>query len=473
MTPNRQHTRHEPGGLREYLSVAYPLVISNAALSVMHFVDRLFLSWAGRDEIAASLPAGIMVFTFLAFFLGVSEYTNTFVAQYFGAKQYGKIGLATWQGIWFSAVSGALSLVLLPLGHLIFESSGHPPQIVEYEKSYFSIVYAGGVFYILNGALSAFYSGRGKTYVIMAVSVFANLVNGFLDYALIFGVWGFPQWGIRGAAAATLIATALMSAVYLVLFLSPANQRDFQTRSSCRFDRDLTKRLIRFGAPSGAQFLLDIGSFTVFIFLIGRLGAVELAASNIVISINMLSFFPMTGAGIAAAALVGQYIGRKDYATAEKCAYTALIAVEAYMLILGSIYLLFPESLIEFFRGDAADAGVPFDRIVEYGTTILIFVAIYQISDGMLITFSGALRGAGDTAFAMWASIVFAWCFFVPGTWVTLNVLELGVVAAWIWATIYLLVIGFIFLWRFRSGYWKKIRVIDSPAAAEGLEYSG
>lgn len=459
---NQQKKSYTPGGYKEFFIIAAPLVISNAALSLHHFVDRLFLSWAGQNELAASLPAGILAYTFLTFFMGISAYTNTLIAQYFGAKQFHNISRATWQGILFSFFAGGVSLLLLPLGLYLIRISGHDAAVMELEMIYFKIVYCGGIFYILNSALSSFYSGRGKTLVIMAVTIFSNVLNGVLDYALIFGVWGFPRWGIQGAAVATVIATAAMTLIYFILYLLPHNHKQYQTRSTYALDWDMMKRLIRFGVPSGVQWCLGIASFTVFVFLIGKIGMVELAASNIVIAINSLSFMPVVGAGIAASTLVGQYIGRKDYDSAEKSAYTAFYAVEIYMLFLAVIFFVFPEQLMRLFQGNYPAAAVPFEDIIQYGATVLLFVAVYQIFDAMFITFAGALRGAGDTVFAMWAEIVCAWCFFVPGIYVILFLLQVGVIYAWLWSSLYITLIAFVFIARFRNGRWKTIHVIDA-----------
>jgi MATE family multidrug resistance protein len=444
-----------PGGFREFFALAYPLVVSNLSMTLMIFVDRLFLSWSSAEEIAAALPAGILAFTIGAYFLGLCEYTNTFVAQFFGAGRMTDVGRATWQGVWLAVLCGVFSLFFLPLGDFIFAWAGHAPDVVRLEQVYYSYILFAVIFQILNASLSSFYSGRGRTKVIMTVSIVINLVNGFLDYTLIFGVWGFPAWGIKGAAVATLVANILGTILYFSLFLSRKNDELYRTRRTVGIDSALMKRMLRFGSPSGMEYLLSIGSFTVFIFLIGQLGTIELAASNIVLALNMLAFFPMLGITIATSSMVGQYIGRQDWATAEKSAYTALYTVQAYMLSFAAIYYLFPEPLIRLFHQQDPASTIPFQDIVEYGTQILMLVAIYQIFDAMTITFAGALRGAGDTTF-----VILGWIFFVPGTLVVIHVLHLGVIGAWIWATLYIAVIGLVYFARFRTGYWKSIRVI-------------
>ncbi len=449
-----------PGGFREFLVIAFPLVISNASITLMHFIDRLMLSWSSPEEIAACIPAGIFAWMLLAVFIGISEYTNSFIAQFFGAKRYFSIGAATWQGIFFSLICGIASLSLLPLGIKIFDWIGHPADIIQYEKTYYSIIFSGGTFIILKESLSSFYSGRGKTLVVMTVNILANIFNAVLDYALIFGAWGFPCMGIKGAALATVISTIITCIIFFVLFLSPRNAKRYNTRKM-RFNWTLMKRMIRFGAPSGIHFFLEVSAFTAFIFIIGSIGKLELAASNIALSLNSLAWLPMLGAGMATATVVGQYIGKNDIKTAEKSAYTAVISVEIYMVIFAIIYICFPTMLLSLFQGDAVYSDVPFSEIQRYGKIILLLVAVYQISDAMNITFSGALRGAGDTRFAMWANIFFAWILFIPGTLVTVLYLKQGLIGAWCWATAYISMLGIAYLIRFRLGHWKRIKMIS------------
>lgn len=453
-------TQRRPGGFREFFSIAYPLIISNASYTLMHFVDRLFLAWSSPGDIAACLPAGTLSYSLMAIFLGISEYTNTFVAQFYGASRSSAIGAATWQGIYFALFGGMVCLLLLPVGTLFLDWMGHPADILALEKIYFTNLFAGGTFFLLKEALSSFYSGRGKTLVVMLNNLAANLLNAFLDYVLIFGKWGFPKLGIQGAAVATVFSTFICCVVFFILFLAPKNHQMFRTRTSYRFNPNLMRRLMRFGTPAGIQFLLEVSSFTMFIFMVGNVGKIELAASNIAFSLNSLAWLPMIGASVATATLVGQHIGRKDPATAQKCVYTALISMESYMLLWAFLYICFPNTLFSLFQSSAPSADIPFSEVQRYGSLILMFVAIYQISDAMNLTFNGALRGAGDTAFPMWTSISLAWLLFVPGTWLSLNHFGMGIEAAWFWVTAYITLLGFILLIRFRSGQWKRFKVI-------------
>lgn len=465
-------SQHEPGSLREFLHVAFPLIISNASLALMQFVSRIYLSWSSPEDIAASLPAGILAYTMISLFMGIAAYTNTLVAQAYGAGHRTMVARAVWQGILFAIGGGLAALTLIPFGLWVLEGSGHGAEIVAREKTYFTWLMSGCVIMIMQAALSSYFSGIGRTGTVMRVSIIGNVVNAVLDYGLIFGALGMPKLGIAGAALAANLATLLMVVIYATLFLSEESEAEYQTRSQRGYDPVLMRTLVRFGTPSGIQFLLDISAFTVFIFLIGKLGPVELATSNIVLSLNTLAFFPMIGAHIATSTLVGQYVGRGRTDIARKCTYTSLFAVELYMLVFGLVYLIFPQQLMHLFASEQAVASGNFHQVEKLGAELLVLVALYQAFDAMILTFSGSLKGAGDTRFAMWACILCAWAFFVPGTWLALNVFDWGVRGAWLWATFYLTLLGGIYFWRFESGHWKDIRLLDfsappAPAPAE------
>ncbi len=449
-----------PGGYREVLRIAVPLILSTASMTVTLFVDRMFLSWYSLSSVAAAVPGGITFFTICSFFLGTAQYVNTLVAQHHGSNDKPACARAVWQGVWFALLSVPLILAAIPVGTALLARSGHEPELVRLETEYFSILMLGGAALPFNAALASFFSGRGKTRVVMWGNLLGNSVNVLLDYLLIFGNLGFPEMGIQGAATATAITGIIPPVFWACLFLGRKYQPQYRSRSQMSWDRRLFMLLLRYGVPSGVQFFLDVASFTAFILLIGRLGETDLAVTNIVLSIEMLSFLPMVGMSIATATLVGEYIGRSDLRTAERSVYSSLKLALTYSGTLAVLYLLIPEVFIGLFRHGVED--VPgFDVVAEKGVVILRLIAVFTVFDTVFIVFSGALKGAGDTKFAMWAQIMAAWVLFVPPVYVIVELLNMGVLAAWCWGVVYIVGLGTIFWRRFHSGRWKSIRMVE------------
>jgi len=462
---------HAEAGYRELLAVAIPLILSTSAWSVQHFVDRMFLTWHSEAAVAAAMPAGMLSFTFLTIFLGTAGYTSTFVAQYDGAGRPHRIGSAVWQGVYIAAIAGLFSACLIPLARPLFELVGHERAVLENEIVYFRVLCLGAGPAVASAAMAGFFSGRGRTWPVMWVNVFATVVNLVADYALIFGKFGFPEMGMRGAAIATVLSGFVAFAVYAVLLARPHFERTYRTRSGWRPDRVLFGRLIRFGLPGGIQFFLDLAGFTFFIVTVGTLGVRELAATNIAFNINTLAFMPMIGVGTAVSVLVGRSLGRDRPDLAERGAYSGFHLTMTYMASIAAAYILLPDLFVAPFAARVATED--FETTRSTVIVLLRFVALYSLFDAFNVVFAAAIRGAGDTRYVMVMLAVVSGLVLVAPSYVALIVLGGGLYTAWTICAVYVMVLALAFFVRFRGGKWKSMRVIEKappslpPAVSE------
>ncbi|MCZ6632532.1 MAG: MATE family efflux transporter [bacterium] len=453
------------GGYREVLKVAGPLILSMGSWSILEFIDRMFLTWYDWDTLAAALPAGVLNFTFASFFIGTASYVNTFVAQYDGAGRKQRVGAAMWQGIYFSLGSGILLLGLIPLAPWIFDLVGHDPAIRPLEVIYFQIFCLMGFPGILKAAVSSFFTGRGDTWTVLWVNVVAVCLNVVLDYAWIFGHWGFPEWGIKGAAWATVVSHFLGAFLFLLLMFRRRFRETYHTLKGWRYDGALFRRLMRFGAPNGVHFVLEISGFTLFILLVGRLGKVPLAATNLAFNINTLAFLPMLGTGIAVSTLVGQYLGKDRPDLAERSSWSSLHLSVVYMLIMSAGFVGVPNLFLNPFAAHADPAT--FEPIREITILLLRFVAVYSVFDAIYIVFSAAVKGAGDTRFVMWVSSVASFTLMVIPTYLAVVVYQTNIYVSWIFVTVYIVTMAIVFLFRFRGGKWRSMRVIEMEEVSD------
>jgi MATE family multidrug resistance protein len=447
------------GGYREVLVVAIPLILSTATWSVQHFVDRMFLTWYSPEAIAAAMPAGMLNFSMVSIFMGTAGYLSTFVAQYYGAKRYHRIGPALWQGVYVSLLGGLVILCAIPFAEPVFSLVGHSPLVQQNEVAYFQILCLGGGAYAASYALSGFFSGRGKTWPVLWVNAATTVVNLVLDYALIFGHWGFPELGIRGAGIATVVAGVFSLLMFFALLCSRSNNDTFHTIKGWRLERGLFVRLLRYGFPSGVQFFLEMAGFTAFVLLVGRLGIASLAATNIAFNINTLAFMPMIGCGIAVSVLVGQYLGGDKPERAQTVVYSGFHLTLVYMLSIAAAYVLVPDVFVAPFALRADPGG--FSEIYGYSVILLRFVAVYSVFDTMNIVFCSAIKGAGDTRYVMLITVLLSVFVFIMPVYLAVVVFEFGLMVAWVFATAYITLLGFIFYLRFLGGKWKTMRVIE------------
>jgi MATE family multidrug resistance protein len=433
----------------------------------MQFTDRIFLANYSVDAIAAALPAGIASFTCISFFLGIANYTNAFVAQYTGARALTKVGAALWQGIYFALIAAVLLASFYFISEALFELIGHSPQIRSLEVAYFNILTLGAGLIVLGSAMACFYTGRGLTWTVMLVHMAGATINIPLDYCLINGVGPFPELGIVGAAIATVTASAFIVLILIILIFSPNNRARFGTWKKRAFDKELFGRLMHYGLPSGIQFFLEIFGITFFIQMLGRLGDLELAASNIVLSIETLAFLPMVGFHIGNATLVGQAIGRGQPEAGVYSTTSALHITLAYMLLLAAIFVIIPEPLLYLFKGNNYDS-THYAEIMDLGVILMRFVAVFCFFDALNLIYSGAIKGAGDTRFIMWTIAALSLGVMIVPVYIAIEIIGAGLYTAWTLATIYICSLGLAFMLRYRQGKWKKMRVIEvKPVVAD------
>jgi MATE family multidrug resistance protein len=452
------------GGGREVLLVAYPLILAQMSFTVQVFIDRLFLTWYSPEAVAGAVTGLFAVWAFVGLCIGTGEYLTTFVAQYLGAGRPERIGPAMWQGIYFAVAAGAVLASLAPLAGPVFDLAGHEPAVRVHEVTYARLLLLGSTSVILMATLSTFFAGRGNTRVVLVVNIIATTVNAFLDYAWIFGNFGFPAAGVAGAAAATVASQAVGSAIFLAMMLRPEHRRAYRTLAGWRLEFPLFARFLRFGLPTGLQYSVEIGAFALFMVLIGRIGTVELAASGIAFNLNMIVFMPMLGLGVGVAAVVGRHLGANRPEAAERTTWSAFWMSLGYMSLCGLLYVGAPGLLLAPYAAGADPKTFPV--VAEVATVLLRFIALYSIFDMMNVVFAAGLKGAGDTVYPLVLTLCLAWGAMLVPAYLACEILGAGAYVAWSTATAYVVLLGLLFLRRFRSGRWKTMRVIE--CAPEG-----
>lgn len=450
------------GGYKEFLVVAIPLILSTGAWSIQQFVDRMFLAWYSPEAIVAALPAGMLNFAIMSLFIGTASYVSTFVAQYYGAERYYRIGPVLWQGVYISLLGGVILICFIPIAGPIFCLIGHEPSVKLLEVEYFQILCLGGGPVIASSVFSGFFSGRGKPWPVMWVNSFATAVNIILDYALIFGRWGFPELGMNGAGIATVLSGVFSFLVFLALISTKNKNKIYHTLKGWRPEKMLLFRLLRFGFPSGVQFFLDMAGFTIFVLLVGRLGTSSLAATNIALNISTLAFMPMIGCGIAVSVLVGQYLGKDRPDMAQMSVYSAFYMTIIYMAIIAAAFMFVPDIFVAPFVAQGHPKS--FIEIQMLSVILLRFVAVYCIFDAVNIIFASAIKGAGDTRFVMFMIVIISTLVLVIPTYLVIVILKYGLLVSWVIASLYIITLGFVFYIRFLGGKWKDMRVIERPS---------
>lgn len=443
--------RRLPGGVAEVAALAFPAVLQTLSDTVMQVVDSAIVGRLGVTELGSVGFGGIWVWTMLVAFVGAATGVQTFVSQAYGAGKYKQCGPWVWQALytllppaflWVTAVAIAFG----PLVHLL----GPSPELQGFATSYAHGRLCGGPAVVAAVVLTSFFRGLGDTRTPLVATVVANVLNGVACYGLVFGRFGLPAWGVGGAGAAIAIAEWSYTAIMLLALLRPRLAKLYAT-APVRPDRQAMRRFARTSIPVGGQWLLDMISFALFSTIIARMGDTQMAASQAMIQLLSLSFMQAYGLSIASGALVGRYVGARDFHSAERSHRSALKLGIVLAAAVAALFVAVPDVLLGIFTNDP--------EVIALGRPLLALGALFQLVDAVGIIGGGSLRGAGDTRFPFLMQAALAWLVRLPLVYVIAVVLSRGVVGAWVGELGYVCVLSSAWLLRFRSGVWRTIRI--------------
>ncbi len=449
--------RHPQGGMREMIAIALPMIISHGCETALIFTDRLFLSRLGPEQMSAAMGGGLSSYTMLTFFLGIIGYATALTAQYLGAGRKSRCALVLSQAVLIALLAYPLILAGRPLAHWLFRLTDIPAQQLGPQILYFDILLYGTIFALLRTCFSSFFSGTGRTQVVMLGAMTAMVVNIIANYALIFGHFGMPALGIRGSAIGTIIGSLCGMLVVLAAYLRRVNRREYEVMQALRFDWTVMRKLLRFGYPAGLEMLLNMMAFTTMILVFQSHGLATAAAVTVVFNWDLVSFVPLLGLQIGVVSLVGRYMGAGRPDIAERATLSGLKMGWGYSSIILVVFVFFPEELVAVFQPATPDAV--FAQAAPLAASMLRLVGIYVLADAAMIVFSGALRGAGDTFWAMCISVGLHW-LLVPVLILSLKVFHASPLSAWMAIIGLFLTFSGVFYLRYRSGHWKTLSIV-------------
>ena len=439
------------------LQIALPLIISTGFFSLQLFIDRTLLFAYSSDSAAAAMSAGTAFWTMICFPTGLIGYVYVFVAQYYGAKREERIGVAVWQAFWLTLCITPFFVIGWWLMPKLFIFSEHPENIISLETSYFRWMIWAAPSTVLTAAMAGFFSGLGKTTVVMATDILCTLINVVLSIVLVFGIGPFPEMGIDGAALATVISSWVHIPILGIAMFRPKNLSQYGLLS-WGWDRELIWRMIRYGWPAGVQMLSEAGAFFIIMLKVGKLGELPAAATTLALGVNILAFVPMMGLSQALGVLVGQHLTEGKVELAVRTVRTCLLISAIYTTGFALVYWFFPDQVLAIYSMTAKVEQ--FSMIEPLVKPLLVFIAIYCILDGFQIVFVGAIKGAGDTFYVLMGTMLTsaaAIAFGIIGGQIW------GESLNWWWIVITLWVIAMMIAFgiRYWLGYWKKMRVIE------------
>jgi MATE family multidrug resistance protein len=433
------------------LDLAYPVVLTQVSTTAMGVVDSAMVGHLGATPLAAVGFGAIWMWTFFSLFYGTASGIQTFVSQADGAGEHESCGAWVWHGAY--AVVPATLVAVIVVGFAIeplVSLLGPSPELQAAAVTYVKARLPGEVGVAILMVLTAFFRGLGDTRTPLYVMLAANAVNALLAYGLIFGELGMPAWGVRGAGVATAVGMWFAALALYLAFRRRLLRVRYRT-GAVPLDTRATLRFLRTGAPVGGEWCLGMTSYATFSTLVARMGDAEMAASQAFQMLLSLSFMQAVGIGIAAATLVGRYVGARNHEAAARSFRSALVLGAVLASAVALLFVAFPGALLRIFTDDPS--------VARLGVPLLALGALFQIFDAAGIIAEGALRGAGDTRWPFALHTALGWGFFVPCAWVLGFVLDGGLTGAWLGGTFYVVMLAAGLVWRFQSGAWRRIEI--------------
>jgi len=439
------------GGFREIFELAYPVVLTQMSATAMGVVDSAMVGRLGATELAAVGFSAVWLWTVFSFFHGTVSGIQTFVSQADGAGAPQSCGRWAWQALYVALPMAILCGALLaPAVGPLIALAGPSPEMQAAATSYVLARLPGDVIFVVVMALTSFFRGIGDTYTPLYVTLLANAVNAVLNYGLIFGRLGLPEWGVAGAGAATAASQA-MTAVVLYAAFRRRRVRERYATDRAAPSAALMRRFLRTGLPIGGQWFVGMSSFAIFTTLVARMGDTSMAASQAFVMLLSLSFMQAIGISAASATLVGRYVGARDLPAAQRAFRSSLLLGLGVGAGVALLFVSVPGPLLRIFSDDPT--------VVALGRPLLLLGALFQLCDAVEIISLGSLRGAGDTRFPFLIETFFGWGVFLPLAYGLGVLAGYGLTGAWVGGTLSLSLSALILVRRFRSGAWREIHI--------------
>jgi MATE family multidrug resistance protein len=442
------------------LRLAAPLALTELGWLAMAFTDTVMVGRLpdSATAIGAVSLGSTLFYTIGIFGSGIMLGMDTLVAQAYGGGRLDECHRTMWNSLYLacflSPILMASILIFLPLfGHL-----GLEPALVTATVPFLKALVWSTLPLALYFALRRYLQSMHIVKPVAFALISANLVNLAGNWALVYGHLGFPAYGVAGSGWSTCISRAYMVAVLAIAVVYYDRKRSSGLwRASRRLEINRIRLLLRLGLPAAAQLLLEIGAFAMATFLIGKLGAVQLAGHQI--ALNVASFTYMVPLGIcsAAAIRVGQAIGAGDSHAAARAGWMALFFSTLFMSCSGLMLFFFARPIARMYTPESA--------VINAGATLLLVAAVFQLFDGLQVVATGALRGAGNTRIPMLANLVGYWVIGLPlGAFLCFK-LKMGALGMWLGLCLALVLIGSALLAVWQS-LIKKLTLTSSTASA-------
>jgi len=436
---------------KEIWKIALPIILGNLVQSILAITNTAFLGRVGEITLGASAIGGVFYFLVITVAMGLAIGPQIIIARRTGEGNDHEIGKVFNQAVYILLpLALVLFFVLKVLSPIFFRQMLSSDAICSEADHYLAIMSFAVFFSVLNINYRALYIGLAKTKVLTYSIIIMVIANIFFDYSLIFGKFGFPRMGIRGAAVSSIIAEGCAFIFFTIHARFFINNKKIRLFNFVRWSNSETKNILQLSYPSIFQYLISIGSWFLFFVIIEQTGELPIAISNIVRSIMMLIMMPVWGLATAANTMVSNILGQEKQEEVLQLLKRIINLGFLITIIYLPLIIFKPEWIIRIYTNDVKLIAGSIKPLY------VVYIASFFCVPGAISLFS--LSGTGDTKTSFLIEVVTTSTYLVYAVLIAL-VLKMSLEFVWGAEALYWIMITVLAYLRLKSGKWKKIKV--------------
>lgn len=417
--------------IRKILNIAIPVCLGQLGHVLVGVVDSMMVGnygEAGSDIGALSLAAASLangLFTVvLVFGIGLAYGVTPLVANTQGDGDSIRLTSLLRHSVLICGISGLILFGLLSGSSFLLKYFDQKEEVVALAIPYFNIMVFSMVPLMLFLSFKQFAEGLSHAKQAMYITLIANLVNVVLNYLLIYGKFGFPEMGLNGAGWGSFGARLFMLIMMILYFKKSKYFKEYLDGLKFKaISMDIIKRIMNIGIPIGLQWVFEVGAFAFAAVMMGWIGADQLAAHQVAISIASITYMLASGISSAATVRVGVEYGRKNMPELRNAGFSAFALGLVFMFMCAIVFILLRESLPLLFNKK--------EEVVEIASSLLLIAALFQLSDGTQVIGLGNLRGMSDVKVPTYITVIAYWVLALPIAYVLGFTFGLGAVGIW------------------------------------------
>ncbi|MFI3240765.1 MAG: MATE family efflux transporter [Bacteroidales bacterium] len=405
--------------------LAAPVVLSQVGQSIVQLIDIAMIGSLGAIPLAAASFAGSVFFLLFLVGMGFSMGITPLVGESYSQKRHKDSANYLQNAILLYLSVGVIIYLAQQLTIPLLYKMGQTPEVIDQAIPYYQMLILSVVPFMLFSCFKQFLEGIGNTKVTMMVIIITNIVNVIGNYLLIYGKFGFPAMGVEGAGLSTLISRILMPILLISYFYYLPNfRRYFKLFSWSRVKAKTLRSLTAVGIPIGSQIFMEACAFSLSTIMAGWLGASEQGANHIALTISNFAFMAVIGVASATTIRVSHEYGVRNLKEMNRAANASVHICLLWSIFTATTFLVLRNILPLAFTNDA--------DIIRITTTLLIFVSMYQFSDGLQCVAIGILRGMKDVKSIMIIAFISYVVVSLPVAYTFAFIVGLGVNGIWI-----------------------------------------